>query len=232
MADDFRFGVLGTPMEEPDVPRTSPRRDVEDPVPDESAAFRSPLPPLALPAVVRISPWVDPVVDRCGHDPRSAYVEQYWISVIGPTATWLVRRLVRGFDDHPDGYDLDVEHAARSLGVSVSKGAASPFARALQRCVMFGVAAARSDGWAVRRRIPPISQRHLVRLPADLQERHREWIARTTTTITLDALQRAHTLAAAMLDVGDDPATVEGQLLAVGVPPPAAEEACLLATRR
>jgi len=200
-------------------------------VPDESVALRpSSLTP-GLPPVVRISPWIDPVVDRFGHDPRSTYVEQYWISVIGPTATWLVRRLVSGFDDHPDGYDLDIGHAARSLGVSVSKGAASPFARALQRCVMFGVAAARSDGWAVRRRIPPISQRHLVRLPADLQDRHREW-ARTTTTITLDALQRAHALAAVMFDVGDDPATVERQLLAVGVPPTAAQEACLLAARR
>ncbi len=201
------------------------------PPPPAPSSSPSPPPPPGLPTVARISPWVDPVVDRFGHDPRSSYVEQYWISVIGPTATWLVRRLASGFDAHPDGYDLDVEHTARSLGLSVSKGAASPFARALQRCVMFGVAAARSDGWAVRRRIPPISQRHLVRLPADLQERHREW-ARTTTTITLDALARAQALAAVMLDAGDDPATVEGQLLAVGVPPTAAEEACLLAAHR
>jgi len=199
-------------------------------VPDQPVPVRSPA-PLPLPATVRISPWVDPAVDRFGHDPRSSYVEQYWISVIGPTATWLVRRLVSGLEEHPDGYDLDVAHAARSLGLSVAKGTGSPFARALQRCVMFGVAAARSDGWAVRRRIPPISQRHLLRLPADLQERHREW-AEATRTVTLDALARAHTLATAMLDAGDDPSSVEGQLLAVGVPPPAAEEASLLVTRR
>ena len=47
-----------------------------------------------LPATVRVAPWDDPVVDRRGHDPRSAYVEQFWLSVLGPTATWLLRRLV------------------------------------------------------------------------------------------------------------------------------------------
>ena len=35
---------------------------------------------------VTIRPWVEPVVDARGHDPRSAYVERYWLGVIGPTA--------------------------------------------------------------------------------------------------------------------------------------------------
>ena len=46
--------------------------------------------------IVRITPWIDPVVDRRGHDPRSSYVEQFWLGTLGPTATWLVRRLVAG----------------------------------------------------------------------------------------------------------------------------------------
>jgi hypothetical protein len=156
------------------------------------------------------------------------YVEQFWLSVLGPTATWLLRRLVAGFDHHPDGYELDVPSVARSLGLSVTKGWASPFAKALQRCVMFGVVQRLPDEWVVRRRVPLISQRHLLRLPVELQSAHQQW---TTTTISLDSLARAHALAAAMLAAGDDRGLLEPQLVAVGVPAPAAAEACELLRR-
>jgi hypothetical protein len=66
--------------------------------------------------LVRITPWIDPLVDRRGHDPRSSYVEQFWLGTLGPTATWLVRRLVAGFDSHPGGYDLDPPSPPRRLG--------------------------------------------------------------------------------------------------------------------
>ena len=181
-----------------------------------------------LPLRVHVRPWDDPLVDRRGHDPRSVYVEQFWLSVLGPTATWLLRRLVAGFDHHPDGYELDVPSAARSLGLSVTKGWASPFAKALQRCVMFGVVQRLPDEWVVRRRVPLISQRHLLRLPVELQSAHQQW---TTTTISLDSLARAHALAAAMLAAGDDRGLLEPQLVAVGVPAPAAAEACELLRR-
>lgn len=185
-----------------------------------------PPPDAALPAVVRLTPWIDPVVDRRGHDPRSVYVEHFWLSVLGPTATWIIRRFVAGFDEQPHGYDLDVAETARALGLSVAKGTASPFARSVQRCVIFGLAAPRSDGWTVRRRLPSISQRHLLRLPERLQRDHAAW---TRTTVALDELERAHTLAAAMLHAGDDPGVVAAQLVAVGVSPVAAEEARHLA---
>ena len=29
-------------------------------------------------------PWPDPVIDEVGHDPRSAYVETFWLAVLGP----------------------------------------------------------------------------------------------------------------------------------------------------
>jgi hypothetical protein len=199
---------------------------IHDPLPVEPARPATDVIP--LPSCVRITPWDDPVVDRRGHDPRSAYVEQFWLSVLGPTATWLLRRLAAGFDDHPDGYDLDVEATARSLGLSVAKGMASPFAKALQRCVMFGVANRLTDSWVVRRRVPSISQRHLLRLPSSLQTEHERW---TRTTVRLDVLERAHTLATAMLAAGDDRGVLEPQLVAVGVPPPAAAEACQLVLR-
>ncbi len=178
-----------------------------------------------LPLSVQVLPWHDPVVDRRGHDPRSVYVEQFWLGVLGPTATWLMRRLVAGFDQQPDGYVLDVAAAARSLGLSITKGTASPFSKAVTRCVMFGLVQRRSESWLVRRRVPVVSQRHLGRLPDDVQSQHAQW---TTTTIHLDHLARAHALAAAMLAAGDDRGVLEPQLVAVGVPAPTAAEACEL----
>src|SRR5262245_33165362 len=36
--------------------------------------------------LIRITPWIDPVVDRRGHDPRSTYVEQFWLGTLGPAS--------------------------------------------------------------------------------------------------------------------------------------------------
>ena len=39
----------------------------------------------AEPAHLRIVPWRDEVIDRVGHDPRSAYVERFWLGILGPS---------------------------------------------------------------------------------------------------------------------------------------------------
>lgn len=195
-----------------------------DPDPPAEPTTSGP-PPLPDPA--RITPWYDPLVDARGHDPRSAYVEQFWLSVLGPSAVWTMRMFAHRFDEHPDGFQLDLAEAARTLGLSAAKGAASPFGRSIQRCVIFGMATARSDGWAVRRRMPAVTARHLQRLPAPVQARHEEW---TRTSIRLDELERAHALATAMVRAGDDPGTLAPQLVAIGVPPATAEAARELVT--
>ena len=173
-------------------------------------------------SVVVIRPWHDPVVDDDGHDPRSRYVETFWLGVLGPTATWLIRRLAAGLDQHPHGYQIDLACTAQAMGLGFGIGRASPFSKALQRCVMFGLAHQIPGGLAVRRRVPPIAHRHLRRMPAEVQAAHSAW---ATTTITLDALTRAHRLATAMFDVGDDPSVIEHQLVALGLSDAVAAEA-------
>ncbi len=167
----------------------------------------------ASPTIV-IRPWVDPVVDDDGHDPRSRYVELFWLGVLGPTATWLVRRLAAGLDRAPEGYDLDLADTAREMGLGFAVGRASPFTKALHRCLMFGTAHPMPTGLAVRRRLPTVAHRHLRRMPESVQAAHDEW---QRTTITLDELSRAHRLALAMVDAGDEPGLVEHQLVALGV---------------
>ena len=55
------------------------------------------------PPTLMVVPWDDPVVDQVGHDVRSNYVEAFWLNVLGPTATWTLRRLVAGLDRYPLG---------------------------------------------------------------------------------------------------------------------------------
>ncbi len=166
------------------------------------------------PTTLIVRAWVDPVVDEIGHDPRSRYVEHFWLGVLGPTATWLLRRLVAGLDREPEGYEIDLDVTARAMGMSFRPGRSSPFSKALQRCTMFGLAHQTRDGIAVRRRIPVVAQRHLRRMPDAVQRAHDEWIR---ATIDIDEFTRAHRLALAMLEAGDDATTIEHHLVAIGV---------------
>jgi hypothetical protein len=167
---------------------------------------------------VMVIPWDDPVVERNGYDVRSTYVELFWLNVLGPTATWLLRRLVFDLDRHPLGYELDIASTAGALGLSYTSGTTSTFAKSLNRCIWFGVAQRFDGGIAVRRRLPPIGVRHLQRMPAALQHAHAAWQHRPEEDDDA-ARARAWRLTETMLQVGDDADAIERQLLALGVRP-------------
>lgn len=176
---------------------------------------------------MRISPWHDPVVDPLGFDPRTWYVEHFWLGVIGPTSTWLMRRLVALMDSRPDGFDLDLEEVARSLGLGARAGRHSPFLRAVDRCVTFGLARRDSpDALLVRRRIPPLPRRHLLRLPPAVQQLHDEWERlQCSARMLAEERRRSRMLALDLFDIGEDPEFVEVRLVRWRVHPALAHEA-------
>ncbi len=128
---------------------------------------------------ITITQWKDPVVEAHGYCITDPYVEMFWLPVLGPTATWLLRRFYFGLLEQPEGVTLDIHDLARSLGVAYSPGKHNSFTRALQRCTMFGVAhqiaLLPTLTVAVRTTLPPVSQRHLTRLPETLQVAHSQW---------------------------------------------------------
>jgi hypothetical protein len=127
---------------------------------------------------VMIRPWPDEVIDQLGFDPRSSYVERFWLGLLGPSTTWLMRRLVAGFDACPEGYRLDLPEAARALGLGDRGGRNSPFLRSINRAIQFGLAHPSGDEeLEVRRRLPPLNLRQASRLSPALQEAHRRWQA-------------------------------------------------------
>jgi hypothetical protein len=165
-----------------------------------------------------IRPWVDPIVDNIGYDPHGRYVELFWLGVLGPTATWLLRRLAFGLDHFPDGYELDLTETATALGLTFVPGKHSPFVRSLQRCVIFGMAHEGPTGLAVRRRVPPLALRQIERLPPHLRAAHDDWRATTRKASAIER-QRAEAVAAALLANGDEPSEIERRLTLLGTPP-------------
>ena len=58
----------------------------------------------ALP-VLWVEPWEDEITDELGHDPRSAYVERFWLGTLGPSSTWLLRAIAYGLEAAPAGLE-------------------------------------------------------------------------------------------------------------------------------
>jgi hypothetical protein len=126
---------------------------------------------LVLPARIDVVAWSDPLVDDVGFGPRDAYVELCWLPTIGPSATWLYRRLTALALKRPDGAVVDIAELAVLIGLSPSIAVHAPAQRSLRRLVHFGLA--RWTGrYAVRTTTPPLSRRQADRLPAQLQAVH------------------------------------------------------------
>jgi hypothetical protein len=179
-------------------------------------------------------PWPDSVIDTLGHDPRSAYVERFWLPILGPSTTFLLRRIAAGLEISPDGFDLDFAETARSLGLGARGGKHSPFQRAISRCVTFDAARRHPSGaLAVRRHLPPLPQRHLIRLPDTLQEEHRAWRNEHPALAVPGAVrQRCQQLALSLLHMGEDAESVERQLVRWRFSPALAHEATCWAVQR
>ena len=123
-----------------------------------------------MPTTLTVKPWPDPLIDTLGYDPRSRYVETFWLPTLGPTALLLLRHLADRFDRQPDGLELTVADTCRALGLGQRDGNSSPIVRTLERLAQFDLACDDGHGnVAVRRNLPPVNRRHLRRLPSELQ---------------------------------------------------------------
>jgi hypothetical protein len=178
---------------------------------------------------LHIEPWLDPVIAEVGHDPRSSYAETYWLPVLGPSTTWLLRRFAAHLDAMPDGVELDTEELAKGLGLGERFGPNAPFARTVRRCVDFQMAEWRDSSLAVRRHLPPLARRHLRRLSESLQARHAAEIETVPTTVTARLRLHGRRLALSLLDYGDDQAAAECQLVRWGFHPAMASECAVSA---
>jgi hypothetical protein len=185
-------------------------------------------------ATLAIRPWPDPVIDTLGHDPRSIYVERFWLPTLGPTSLLLLRRIAAGLDENPEGIRLDLGELSQALGLGHREGNSSPVVRSLDRLMQFDLACGeREAGYAVRRSVPPVNRRHVGRLPLPLQDEHRAWAERALAEPPLAiARRRARRLAFTLLEQGDDLDHVERVLHDIGFHPTICRESAAWAHER
>jgi hypothetical protein len=214
--------------------------------PFPAPARDAPAPPAH--AVVIVRAWSDPLLDRFGHDPRSPYVERFWLPIVGPSGTMLLRRLAGGFDDRPEGYRLDLTAVAQALGMGRREGPSASFRRTLERVASFGFIEFQlpvaptvrragvepdrpEDGTlVVRRRLPGLTRRQQQRLPRPLRDDHDAWLAAQPTDEMVGA--RVQHLAASLLELGEDPPAVEDHLLRLDFHPAVVQRALRTALDR
>jgi hypothetical protein len=169
---------------------------------------------------IRIVCWDDGLIGACGFDPRSRYVERFWLPILGPSATWLLRQLADGLERSPAGLDLDVEEASARLGLGRAGGRQSPFRRAVGRCVRFGFARASGASYvAVRRVVSALPERHVLRLHPTLRLEHRRWEADPASWACAELRFSVRSAAGELLAAGLDPLHAEAALSERGVHP-------------
>lgn len=135
------------------------------------------------PGSFAIGPWIDPTLEQYGYPVSGDYVETFWLGTLGPTSTWLLRRLVNVLEaaevtsDVDASIRVDVTELAGALGIGSPVDRLTPLAKALDRLVMFGVAQVRGERLVVRRFVAPLAAKQIDRLPTHLHRCHSAWTA-------------------------------------------------------
>jgi hypothetical protein len=168
--------------------------------------------PLIGADLIPVVPWPDPILDAIGHDPRSPYVEHFWLPVLGPTTVWLLRRLMDQLDRSPDGFEASLVELAEGLGLAHQTARSGPFANALVRCVQFGAAQHYAGGLAVRRRLPFLPDRQLQRFSPAMRAAHEAFIARDDQRTATAQRKRAYSLALTLARLGESADEIAWQL--------------------
>lgn len=185
------------------------------------------LPPaIANSEVITLIPWVDKRFDAVGFDPRSAYVEQFWLATLGPATTWFLRHCA-GLLDHTACTPLNLEEAATALGIKHEGGIGSAMVRTVARACRFRTARIVGESTlSVRRRLPQVSKRQLQRLPGAARRRHQEFLSINSDVNALALKQsRARQLALSLINSGDTISETERQLTAMRMHPAVVAEA-------
>lgn len=153
----------GVPTAEPGAARGVPEALTQD-VPTTTKGQPVPNPRPVFPPAFTACRWVDDAPDgRLGFAITSAYVEALWLPVLGPSATWALRRLAAFLAASPD-CPVDLAELGRSIGLGSGTTRHSVIAVALGRLVQFDIARWDGSNLIVRLQLPPVPyglRRHL-----------------------------------------------------------------------
>ena len=129
--------------------------------------------------------------DLLGYGASSVYAETFWLPIVGPSATFALRRLSAWLEHEPDGISVSIETLGQCLGVGAGTGRRAPTVRTLGRLVNFKIASVDGDRYLLRRELPLLSPRQIERLPACLITAHEQMIQGSTRGVTRTSLTPA-----------------------------------------
>ena len=101
---------------------------------------------VVFPAEVTVKAW-NMVRTGVTFPVQHQYVEMLWLPVIGPSSTWLLRRLSGWSLACPDGLQVVLPELSESLGLGWSAGPNSSLQRSMRRLMMFGLAQWTADAF-------------------------------------------------------------------------------------
>jgi len=191
------------------------------------------LPPAVVDSeVITLIPWIDHRVDAFGHDPRSTYVEQFWLGTLGPSTTWFLRHCANLLDA-ADSTSVNLRETASTLGIGHEGGSGGAMSKTVARaCRLRAARSVGSANLAVRLRLPQLGSRQLQRLPEPVRRLHQEFIA---VDLSRDAVcrqqSRARRLAVCLIESGDSFEQTEGLLARMSYHPAIVAEAVRWAWR-
>ena len=181
----------------------------------------------AVPEFLRIKPLTDPSQNYQFHDPRSVYVERFWMSVLGPSSVWFLRLIAREFDamtGREEAVIMELSDLARRLGLGFKGGRNSALMRTIERSCAFDMAnRLDNDTLEVRAVIPPLPAHLHNRLTESLREEVTAW-SRTHDVCTI-AEEEARVLSKSLLNMGHGLHETAERLLLLNVDLPTAQRA-------
>lgn len=115
-------------------------------------------------AIITVERWHDPLIEQLGYPVEGDHVQTYWLPVLGPSAIVLARHLGLLMRPHlPNPWTGTAGELSRAVGLG---GATSSLVRTLHRLRQFEMASCTNESdWCLRLEFPPLSRRHLARLP-------------------------------------------------------------------
>ena len=125
--------------------------------------------------ILEIKPWVDQRIEQIGHPLHSHYVEEFWLSILGPSSFLLLRRISKTFRVEPKGYSIRTEQLSLELGLGKKGGRHCALWRAVERVCRFKAAKRNGPTLVVRNALPSLSPEQVSRLPPHLQLKHHYW---------------------------------------------------------
>lgn len=114
----------------------------------------------ALDPVMAIAWWHEAGTKEEGYPVDGAYVERFWLPVVGPSALWIARRLTTWL-----GCTIVMTELATDIGLQASIGANAPMTKSVYRLIHFGFVNRVDDLLEVRTHVGPVPLGLLKRSP-------------------------------------------------------------------